>query len=73
MKPLYLVIAVMAVFYFMAFRASSDGYGYAGHGGYHHGPSFWYWGGVRHYPMPTTRTGSPGGPTHRGGGPRGGK
>jgi hypothetical protein len=49
------------------------GYGYAGHGGYHRGPSMFYWGGVNTYHSPSVRTGSRSGPGLRGGGLHGGK
>ncbi|MFN3203040.1 MAG: hypothetical protein ACE366_31895 [Bradymonadia bacterium] len=66
-------IGLLVVIYFLLFSAGCNGYGYAGHGGYHHGPSFWYWGGVRTYHDPSVRSGSRSGPSHSGGGVHGGK
>ncbi len=68
-----IVMVVMAVLYFGAFYAGSRGYGYTGYGGYHHGPSFFYWGGANTYYGPSARAGSVGGPGHLGGGTGGGK
>lgn len=67
-------MAVIAVLYLGLFAFSARGYGYPGYGGYHAGPSFWYWGGPRyHYPSTTVRDGSIGGPGRTGGGIGGGK
>lgn len=55
------------------FYPSFQGYGYAGYGGFHRGPSIWYWGGVDTYHDPSVRRGSRGGPSVRGGGVHGGK
>lgn len=67
------LVFVLALFYFIALWAGSRGWGYTGYYGYHRGPSFWYWGGPRTYHSPNVRTGSIGGPSHRGGGLGGGK
>lgn len=66
-------LAVMGILYFGAFYFGSQGYGYSGYRGYHRGPSFFYWGGVNTYHDPSARSGSIGGPGHRGGGTAGGK
>jgi hypothetical protein len=66
--------AVLVVLFFSLFACSTRGYGYMGHGGYDSGPSSLYWGGSGHYyPSQTVRSGSPGGPSVRGGGFRSGK
>jgi hypothetical protein len=58
-----IVLMVITVVYIAMLPLSSYGYGYAGYGGYHHGPSFWYWGGARdHYVGTSVREGSLGGP-----------
>lgn len=62
----YLLLLPMAV----------KGWGYSGYGGYHAGPSFFYWGGGRtdHYRGgPSARQGSLGGTSQSGGGPGRGK
>ncbi len=59
--------------YLYSLPSASRGYGYMGYGGYHRGPSAWYWGGPDIYRDPSARTGSLGGPGHRGGGLAGGK
>ncbi len=68
-----ILLAIMAVLYFGAFYFGSRGYGYTGYRGYHHGPSFFYWGGANTYHSPSARVGSVGGPGHQGGGTAGGK
>ena len=73
-KGVILLSAVLIVLYLVLFVPSTRGYGYMGHGGYHHGPSFLYWGGTGHYyPSQSVRTGSAGGTGVRGGGISGGK
>ena len=67
------VVLVLALVYLGGFWFSSRGWGYAGYGGYHRAPSFWYWGGPSTYHDPSVRAGSVGGPSHRGGGLHGGK
>ncbi len=67
------VIVALAVVYLLLLMVSSRGYGYAGYGGYHRGPSFFYWGGVRTYHGPSVRAGSIGGPRTAGGGTGAGK
>lgn len=59
--------------YAMLFVPALRGYGYAGYGGFHRGPSFFYWGGVNTYHDPSVRSGSRSGPGVRGGGPHAGK
>lgn len=71
--PVLATIVALVIIYLLLFTAASSGYGYAGHGGYSHGPSFWYWGGVNTYHSPSIRTGSSNGPAHIGGGVHGGK
>jgi hypothetical protein len=68
-----IVAGVLVVFYLMAFSFGSRGWGYSGYYGYHRGPSFFYWGGPSMFHGPSVRTGSTGGPGHRGGGLGGGK
>lgn len=66
-------IAIIAVVYLALFAFSTNGYGYPGYAGYHHGASFWYFGGPRYtYPSQSVREGSVGG-TGRTGGIGGGK
>lgn len=65
--------AVLALIYFSLFSFASSGYGYAGYQGYHHGPSFWYFGGPHYYRSASVRNGSLGGPGGRGQGLHGGK
>jgi len=61
-----LVLAVLLVGYIGLFGFSANGYGYAGHNGYDHGPSFWYIGGPHFYSSRSIRSQSPGGPGSRG-------
>ena len=68
-----LVIAGLVLLYVVALPFSARGWGYPGYYGYHRGASFWYWGGVPTYHGQSVRGGSVGGPSFRGGGPRGGK
>ena len=67
------LVVILAVFFIFLLSMSFRGCGYAGYRGYGYGPSFFYWGGPRYYPGPSVRTGSTGGPSHRGGGLHGGK
>lgn len=67
------VIAGAVIVYVLLFALAREGYGYAGYGGWHRGPSFWYWGGATTYHEPSVRLGSVGGPAHLGGGLHGGK
>ncbi len=67
------LIVVMAVVYIGVLFIGLRGWGYMGYGGFHHGPSFWYWGGPRIHSSRSTRNGSIGGPKNRGGGYSGGK
>lgn len=53
--------------------AAASGYGYMGYRGYHHGPSFWYFGGANTYYSRNVRGGSVSGTGFRGGGPGAGK
>lgn len=67
-KRILIFAAGVIVVYFLLFPLSSHGYGYAGYGGYHHQPSFWYWGGAsNHYIDTSVREGSLGGPGRTGG------
>ena len=78
-----IIFAIIALgFFAIAWSASARGWGYAGYGtrytesrGYygHHGPSIFYFGGARHYPTNSTRSGSVGGPGAAGSGPGVGK
>lgn len=68
-----ILIGVLVVLYALGFVGSCNGYGYAGHGGYHRRASFFYWGGTHTYHDPSVRAGSVGGPSHVGGGTHGGK
>lgn len=62
------VALLMLVAYGWAGRASSQGWGYVGHRGWHHGPSLWYFGGPTLYNEPASlREGSLRGPRMRGG------
>ncbi len=67
-------IVVLAIVFFALLLLCVRGWGYPGY--YKrsiHQPSFWYWGGPGYYEAPSVRSGSLGGPSHRGGGPRVGK
>lgn len=59
--------------YLYTLPSASRGYGYMGYGGYHRGPSSWYWSDAAVFRGPSARNGSLGGPRHRGGGLAGGK
>lgn len=73
-RSVIILVVVLVVLYLGLFACSFRGYGYMGHNGYHSGPAIWYGGGTGHYyPSQTVRTGSPGGPSTRGGGISGGK
>ena len=73
-KNLLIISAVtLTIIYFALFSFARNGYGYVGHGGYHRGPSFWYFGGPRIYTNRSGRSGSIGGASTRGGGPGSGK
>jgi hypothetical protein len=67
------MLVILGVIYMGAFYLGQRGWGYTGYYGYRSGPSFMYWGGPPMYYGPSVRTGSVGGPDHRGGGVRGGK
>ena len=68
------VIVSLVVIYALLFLTSLRGCGYAGYrNGLAYRPSLFYWGGPTYYGGPSVRTGSPGGPTHVGGGPGTGK
>lgn len=78
MKNFALVAVVLLVLLFLGtyallFFPSRGGYGYAGHGGYHRGPSMLYWGGTHTYHSRSVRAGSRTGPGLRSGGIHGGK
>jgi len=65
---------VLGIVYFGLFPSANAGWGYASP---HRGPSFFYmgyWGGPRYYSSgPSVRSGSTGGPAHKGRGPSAGK
>jgi len=68
------LIALLTVAtYAILWLPGTRGYGYAGYGGYHRGPSMFYWGGVNTYHSPSLRSGSRSGPGVRSGGIHGGK
>jgi hypothetical protein len=69
---LFFIISLAIVFLFATFL-SFRGWGYSGYYGWNSGPSWFYWGGPKYYHSPSIRTGSVGGPSHRGGGAGGGK
>lgn len=69
--PIFVVILVVVFVITLLF--SLRGWGYMGYGGYHRGPSFWYWGGPTVYHDRSVRNGSYGSTGHRGGGISGGK
>ncbi|MFB6306048.1 MAG: hypothetical protein ABEH43_03520 [Flavobacteriales bacterium] len=73
-KIVLIFLAVMVVLFFFITMISLSGWGYAGYGGWHHGPSFMYFGGAHYYsPGPSVRHGSTSGPRGRGGGIGSGK
>lgn len=73
MITVFLGIGLVFLF-FVLLSMSFRGWGYMGYYGYYHGPSFFYWGGPRVYHGGIDhRSGSLGGPQHRGGGFHGGK
>ena len=57
------------MFYMYLIPLASNGYGYMGYRGYHHGHSYWYWGGPNTYYNRNVRSGSVSGANVRGGGP----
>jgi hypothetical protein len=67
-----LVLALLGAYAFFWYP-SYRGWGYAGYGGYHRGPSMLYWGGVNTYHSRSVRAGSRSGPGLRSGGIHGGK
>ena len=68
---LILTGVALACIYVSLFAPAASGYGYPSPRA---GASFWYFGGPQVYSgRPSTRTGSPGGPGHAGGGVRAGK
>ncbi len=68
-----LILFVLGLIYFGALFISFRGWGYPGYYRGYYGPSWFYWGGPSIYHSPSVRTGSVGGPSHRGGGLGGGK
>ena len=68
MSIIILSAVVLAFVYLGLFSYSAAGYGYSGYGGYHSGPSFWYFGGPHYYPSRSLRRSSLEGPGTRGGG-----
>ena len=69
---LLMLIIGMAVLFIALMSFSMRGWGYMGYGGYGYGPSFMYFGGPSIYHGASVRSGSVGGPGHRGGGISGG-
>ncbi len=67
------IMVILGIIYFSAFYFGRRGWGYSGYYGYNRGPSWLYWGGANTYHTPSARSGSLGGPGHRGGGIGGGK
>jgi hypothetical protein len=67
------ILLFCGAIYAALFFVGCGGYGYAGYGGYHRGPSFWYFGGVSTYHDKSVRSGSASGPSVKGGGTKGGK
>ena len=73
-KKYMLIWAVALGFiYIYLIPLASNGYGYMGYRGYHHGHSYWYWGGPNTYYDRNARSGSVSGSSVRGGGPGSGK
>lgn len=74
MKALLLSGLLLTGTYAALFPSASSGYGYAGYGGYHRGPSWFYIGGPRSYNNNRAiRNSSNGGTSTRGRGPGSGK
>lgn len=67
-KTIISVIIIVGIVYAILLWPSCQGYGYAGYGGYHSGPSMFYFGGVNTYHSPSVRAGSRSGPGISGGG-----
>jgi hypothetical protein len=72
-KTNLLISIILGGIYLGLHSAASNGYGYTGYGGYHRGPSFWYWGGPNVYTDQSSRDGSVNGTDRIGGGPGSGK
>lgn len=64
---------ILGGIYFALIPSAGRGYGYMGYYGYHHGPSFWYWGGTPMSYDRNVRSGSRSGPNIRGGATGSGK
>lgn len=76
LKNKYTLIALLILgsIYLILISSSTKGYGYAGYGGYHNGPSVWYTGGANYYKgEKSVRDRSLSGPRSTGGGFSGGK
>ena len=67
------IIIGLVILLIALFAVARTGYGYMGYRGYHHGPSWWYWGGPSYHYGKNVRHGSVKSRSHRGGGFRGGK
>ena len=72
-KAVLTTAAILGVLYLAFLPLASNGYGYMGYHGYHHSPSFFYWGGPNIYYDRSIRNGSRSGPNTLGGGPGSGK
>lgn len=68
-----ITVFVLGFIYIGLMSSAANGYGYMGYRGYHHGPSFWYFGGTSTYYDRNVRSGSVSGSGVRGGGPGSGK
>lgn len=63
----------LAIVYLLLFIPALDGFGYAGHGGFHVRASRLYWGGAQEFHERSNRATSVDGPRLLGGGPESGK
>lgn len=68
-----IVAAVLTFIYLVLFYTAFDGYGYAGHHGFHVPASSWYSSNAETYQERSNRSGSAGGAHLLGGGPESGK
>jgi hypothetical protein len=72
-KAVHFCALFLAVVYLFLFIPALDGYGYAGHGGFHVRSSRLYWGGAQEFHERSNRAESVDGPRLLGGGPESGK
>ena len=72
-KAMLITACVLGLIYLLLLPPANHGYGYMGYYGYHHGPSWWYWGSPTVYHERSVRLSSTGGPHSLGGGPGVGK